>query len=149
MNIARYEPWSLVHRLHQDLDRVFSREFGFANGDESHGAVSDWLPPVDVNETKDAFVLRADVPGVDPKDIEITMENGVLAIRGQRSSESTKEENGYRRIERSYGRFFRRFTLPETADADAVSAECSNGVLTVRIGKRPEVQSRRIEVKAS
>jgi HSP20 family protein len=147
MNVSRYEPWSLVNRLHQDLDRVFSREF--STGDDSHGAVCDWMPAVDVNETKDAFVLRADLPGVDPKNIEITMENGVLTIRGHRASEVTKEENGYRRIERASGEFFRRFTLPDSADANAISAQSGNGVLTVRIGKRPEVQSRRIEVKGS
>lgn len=147
MNVSRYEPWSLVSRLHQDLDRVFSREF--STGDDSHGAVCDWMPAVDVNEAKDAFVLRADLPGVDPKNIEITMENGVLTIRGHRASEVTKEENGYRRIERVSGEFFRRFTLPDSADANAINAQTGNGVLTVRIGKRPEVQSRRIEVKAS
>lgn len=147
MNVSRYEPWSLVSRLHQDLDRVFSREM--ASGDDSHGAVCDWMPAVDVSETKDAFVLRADLPGVDPKNIEITMENGVLSVRGHRESETTKEENGYRRVERASGEFFRRFTLPDSADANAITAQSGNGVLTVRIGKRPEVQSRRIEVKAS
>jgi HSP20 family protein len=136
----------LVNRLHQDLDRVFSREL---TGDDSHGAVCDWMPAVDVNETKDAFVLRADLPGVDPKNIEITMENGVLTIRGHRASETTKEENGFRRVERASGEFFRRFSLPDSADANAITAQSGNGVLTVRIGKRPEVQSRRIEVKAS
>lgn len=147
MNILRYEPWSLVNRLHQDLDRVFGREFGAH--DDSRGAVSDWMPAVDIQETNDAFVLRADVPGVDPKDIEVTMENGTLSLRGRRQSESSEEENGYRRIERVTGEFYRRFTLPETADADAISAQTGHGVLTIRIGKRPEVQSRRIEVKSS
>ena len=147
MSLSRYEPWNLVNRLHQDLDRVFSREF--AAGDDSHGAFCDWMPAVDVQEAKDAFVLRADLPGVDPKDIDITMENGVLTIRGRRLSEATKEGNGYRRVERVSGEFFRRFTLPDSADAESISAQSNHGVLTLRIGKRPEVQARRIEVKAS
>lgn len=147
MSLTRYEPWSLVNRLHHDLDRIFGREYG--QDDDSRGAVSDWLPAVDVQETKDAFVLRADLPGVDPKDIDVTMENGVLTLRGRRQSESTQEESGYRRVERISGEFFRRFTLPDVADAESISAQTNNGVLTVRIAKRPEVQPRRIEVKTS
>jgi len=147
MSVIRYEPWSLVNRLHSDLDRIFGREL--SDDDDSRGAVSDWLPAVDVHETKDAFVLRADLPGVDPKDIDITMENGVLTLRGRRESESTQEERGYRRVERVSGEFFRRFTLPDVADAEAISAKTNHGVLTVRIGKRAEVQPKRIEVKAS
>jgi len=147
MSLIRYEPWSLVNRLHHDLDRIFGREF--AQDDDSHGAVSDWMPAVDVQETKDAFVLRADLPGVDPKDIDVTMENGVLTLRGRRQSESATEDGGYRRVERISGEFFRRFTLPDVADAESISAQTSNGVLTVRIAKRPEVQPRRIEVKGS
>ncbi len=146
MNLTRYEPWSLVNRLHTDLDRLFSREM---QEDDSRGAVSDWMPAVDVHETKDAFVLRADLPGVDPKDIEITMENGVLTLRGRRESETTKEERGYRRVERVSGEFFRRFTLPDVADSDAITAKSNQGVLTVEIRKRAEVQPKRIEVKAS
>lgn len=148
MSLIRYEPWSLVNRLHSDLDRIFGREFS-GNDDDSRGAVSDWMPAVDVQETKDAFVLRADLPGVDPKDIDITMENGVLTLRGRRQSESTTEERGYRRVERVSGEFFRRFTLPDVADAESISAQTNNGVLTVKIAKRPEVQPKRIEVKAS
>lgn len=148
MSIIRYEPWSLVNRLHHDLDRILGREFA-GTDDESRGAVSDWMPAVDVHEAKDAFVLRADLPGVDPKDIEITMENGVLTLRGRRQSEVTREDSGYRRIERISGEFFRRFTLPDVADSNAISAQTSNGVLTVKIAKRPEVQPKRIEVKTS
>lgn len=148
MSITRYEPWNLVNRLHHDLDRIFGREFA-GSEDDSRGAVSDWLPAVDVQEAKDAFILRADLPGVDPKDIDVTMENGVLTLRGRRQSENTREEGGYRRVERTSGEFFRRFTLPDVADSESISAETNNGVLTIRIAKRPEVQPKRIEVKAS
>lgn len=147
MNLIRYEPWSLVNRLHSDLDRIFSRDY--LSDDDSRGAVSDWMPAVDVQETADSFVLRADLPGVESKDIDITMENGVLSLRGRRQSETRSEDRGYKRIERISGEFFRRFTLPDTADAESISAKASNGVLTVTIRKRPEVQPRRIEVKAS
>lgn len=146
MTVMRYEPWSLVNRLHQDLDRMLNREFSPGN-DDSLGAVSDWMPAVDVHESKDAFVLRADLPGVEAKDIDVTMENGVLTLRGRRASEVRKEEQGYRRIERVSGEFFRRFALPDTADPNSISAQINNGVLTVRIQKRAEVQPRRIEVR--
>jgi HSP20 family protein len=148
MSLIRYEPWTLVNRLHQDLDRLFGREFS-GGEDDTRGAVSDWLPAVDVQETKDAFVLRADLPGVDPKDIDVTMENGVMTLRGRRASEARTEEGGYSRVERSSGEFFRRFTLPDSADPESISAQTNNGVLTVRIAKRPEVQPRRIQVKTS
>jgi HSP20 family protein len=148
MNVTRYEPWSLINRLHQDLDRLFGRELG-ASDDDSRGAVSDWLPAVDVQEQPDAFVLQADLPGVDSKDIDITMENGLLSLRGRRQSETKQESGGYRRVERVSGEFFRRFTLPDSADPEAISAQMTNGVLTVRIAKRAEIQPRRIEVRTS
>lgn len=148
MRLARYEPWSIVNRLHQDLDRLMSREFG-QRDDESLGAVSEWIPAVDVQEQDDAFLITADVPGVKPEDIDITMENGVLSLRGRREHQARTEERGFRRIERSTGEFFRRFTLPDAADAESIEATCSNGVLTIRIAKKPEVQPRRIEVRSS
>lgn len=148
MRLTRYEPWSIVNRLHQDLDRLMSRDLA-GREDESLGAVSDWMPAVDVQETKDAFLITADLPGVKPDDIDVTMENGVLTLRGHREHETRTEEKGFRRIERSSGEFFRRFTLPDVADADSINAQCSNGVLTVKIAKKPEVQPRRIEVRGS
>ncbi len=147
MSLTRYEPWSLVNRLHNDLDRIFRGDY--PGNDDSRGAVSDWLPAVDVEETKESYVLRADLPGVDPKDIDVTMENGVLTLRGRRQSESTAQDRGYTRIERMSGEFFRRFTLPDIADPNSIAAKTSNGVLTVTIGKRPDVQPKRIEVKTS
>ena len=95
----------------------------------------------------DAFLLQADLPGVEAKDIDITMENGMLSLRGRRQSETKQEDGGYRRVERVSGEFFRRFTLPDIADSESISAQMSNGVLTVRIGKRAEIQPRRIQVK--
>lgn len=148
MNVTRYEPWALINRLHQDLDRLFGRELSLGD-DESRGAVSDWMPAVDVQEKPDAFLLQADLPGVDAKDIDITMENGLLSLRGRREHEAKQENGRYRRVERATGEFFRRFTLPDSADPEAISAQMNNGVLTVRIGKRAEVQPRRVEVKSS
>ena len=144
MNLTRFEPWSLVDLLHRDLDRIASNRLATTNGEQS---VADWVPAVDVVEEKGRFVLRADVPGVDPKDIDVSMDNGVLSISGERQSETASHDEGVKRIERFTGRFYRRFTLPDTADAEQISARCDKGILEVSIPKRPEVQARRIAVE--
>ncbi len=145
MNLTRFEPWSIADLLHRDLDRVATRRMVNA-GDEN--SVADWVPSVDIVEEKDRFLLRADVPGVDPSAIEVSMDAGVLSVAGERKTESVSEHDGYRRLERASGRFLRRFTLPDTADADGITAASSNGILEVSIPKRPEIQARRITVQA-
>ncbi len=144
MSLVTYEPWSLVNRLHRDLDQLMTRR-GAADA-ESYSAVADWVPAVDISEEQERFVLTADVPGVDPAAIEVSMENGVLTLSGKREFTERDEKSGYRRIERVSGSFFRRFTLPETADAEGITARSSNGVLEVSIPKQPKVMPRRINV---
>ena len=146
MNIARFEPWNYLDLLHRDLDRLVGDRR--RSGDDQ-SAVADWSPAVDIIEEKDRFVLRADVPGVRPEDIDVSMDNGVLSIAGERHPVATDEETGVQRIERATGRFLRRFTLPETTDADGISAKNANGILEVVIPKAPEVQARRITVEAA
>jgi HSP20 family protein len=142
--MTRYEPWVLVNRVSRDLERLING----ANDsvDESRSAVVEWVPAVDIKEEETQFVLRADLPGVEPKDIEITMEKGLLTIRGRRDSEAREEQNGFRRVERVTGGFFRRFTLPDTADSQSIKAKHVNGVLEVSIPKQAQVLPRRIEV---
>ena len=146
MNLTRFEPWGLVDMLHRDLDRLAARQIPASDSD---AAVTDWIPAVDIIEEKDRFLLRADVPGVDPADIEVSMDAGLLSIAGQRAQESRSEDAGLQRMERVSGRFFRRFSLPDTADAENIKAQCRNGILEVSIPKQPEVQARRIEVHAA
>jgi HSP20 family protein len=105
-----------------------------------------WTPNVDIKEDKDHFTVRADVPGVDPKDIEVTLDKGMLTIRGERKEEKKDEREGYRCVERFSGAFYRRFTLPDTADAEKVSARTDKGVLEVTIPKTAERQAKRIKV---
>ena len=102
---------------------------------------------VDIREDKDCFTITADLPGVNAKEIEVHAENGMLTIRGERDSRKKEEREGYKRIERSYGSFFRRFTLPDTADTDKISAKADNGVLTVTIPKHEKLQPRKIAVE--
>jgi HSP20 family protein len=144
MALVRYEPWAVVNRLHQSLDQFFNETFSAPEASSSPSVA--WVPRVDVHEEKDRFVVLADVPGVDPKDIDITAENGVLTVRGERRSEKRDTENGYERVERVTGSFLRRFTLPEGANTESIKAKQTNGVLEVTIPKTPALQPRRISV---
>ncbi|MGH8397889.1 MAG: Hsp20/alpha crystallin family protein [Gammaproteobacteria bacterium] len=147
MNVTRYEPWGLMNQLHNEMNRLYRLDPG-VDGDANVSA-TDWVPAVDIKEEPNRFVIHADVPGVDTKDIEITMEDGTLTLKGERKSETREEHDGYRRVERVSGQFFRRFTLPDTADSEGVSAHGNNGVLEISIPKQPKAQPRRITVKAS
>lgn len=141
MNLVRHEPLSLI----AGVDRLLNHRLGSL----SETARPDWAPAVDIREEETQFVLRADIPGVDPKDIEITTDDGVLTIRGQREESKKQEGEGFQRLERISGRFVRRFTLPDTTAAEKISAEGRHGVLEVRIPKVAKAQSRRVSVKAA
>lgn len=145
MNVTRYEPWALHRELLNEFNRLFER----AN-DASSAATADWTPPVDIEEYADKFVLYADVPGIEPASIEVTLEKGVLTLSGAREQavESNVVGNGLerKRTERPTGKFLRRFVLPDTADSENVSASGKNGVLQVVIPKRPQAQPRKIAV---
>ena len=147
MTIVHYEPWRLLNRFHRDISRVLGE--GDSSSEASNSSDVTWLPVVDVHEEAERFVVRADLPGVDPKDVEITAEKGVLTIRGQRHAEKRDNANGYERVERVSGAFLRRFTLPESAETAAIKAKQSNGVLEVTIPKLPQVQPQRISVEAA
>ena len=149
MNITRFEPWSLLNVLQRDFDQLAGRRLGYVGREDNGDSVADWVPAVDIVEEKDQFVLRADVPGVKPEDIDVNMENGVLSVSGQRAEEKSEESEGVRRLERISGRFYRRFTLPDSANAEAISAKSTNGILEVTIPKQAEVKARRITVEGA
>ena len=144
MAIVRYEPWSVMNRLHHSLDHFLNGAFNSPEASTSPNVT--WVPRVDVHEEKDRFVVLADVPGVDPKDIDITADNGVLTVRGERRSEKRETENGYERVERVSGTFLRRFKLPEGANTELITAKQANGVLEVTIPKTQASQPRRIAI---
>ncbi|MEA3411440.1 MAG: Hsp20/alpha crystallin family protein [Pseudomonadota bacterium] len=139
-----YEPWSLMNQWRRDMERVLGQEED--DGNDSKVTTAAWAPAVDIKEEDDAFVLHADLPGVKPDDIEVDMDSGVLCIKGSRSSEVEEKREKYSRVERVSGSFYRRFSLPDTADSEKVSARCSDGVLEVRIPKHEKLQPRRISV---
>lgn len=140
MSITRYEPWALHRELLNEVNRVFG------TNDASSAATADWVPPVDIEEYADKFVLYADVPGIEPSSIDVTLEKGVLTLSGGR--EQAVEQSGIerKRSERASGKFLRRFVLPDTVDSENVSASGKNGVLQVVIPKRAQAQPRKIAV---
>jgi len=147
MAITRYSPWTQNHRFQDEMKQVFDRFFGEDEGDQSNVVTSQWTPRVDIKEEDKRFVILADIPGVDPNDIEVHMDSGILSIKGERRTEAKDQNGKLTRIERSYGAFYRRFALPDTADAEGISAHGKNGVLEISIPKKPEAAPRRIEIK--
>lgn len=144
MNMTRYNnPWNLLNNLQREL---YNTDYNQINDDAS-AATASWSPSVDISENDKAFTLVADIPGVDPENIDISMEKGVLTIQGDRQTENVEESENYRRVERQSGQFYRRFTLPDSADADKIEARSAHGVLTVTIPKQEVAVSRKIEVK--
>lgn len=148
-NIIRYRSPSLLHQLHrlsQEWDQLFDPSHQLIE-DSSMVETSHWAPAVDIKEEPTRFVLLADIPGVDPKEIEISMENGILTIKGERAATCAEESEGYTRVERSKGSFYRRFALPDTADAHKITAEGRHGVLRIFIPKRDKSAAKKIKVE--
>ncbi len=141
--MARYETWSLLNQLHRELERTYENK---STGTET-AATAEWTPAVDIKEEPERYVLWADLPGVNPDAIDIMMENGILTLKGERATEATEQREGLKRVERIYGSFYRRFSLPDTADAESISARCTSGVLEISIPKKAAVQPKKIHVK--
>jgi len=144
-NLIRSNPWRVFDELQKEMNRM--QNYPASSEDDNGNVVtSDWAPSVDIKEEDDKFLLIADIPGVDPKDIEVHMENGVLTIKGEKESEKKTDREGYKRIERTHGVFYRRFSMPDGVNPDGIQANSKHGVLTVTIPKSEAVQPRRIEV---
>jgi len=147
MNIIRYQPWTLMNRLHREIDQIFGDALTPAAADQQ--TLADWTPAVDVHEEADRYVVRADLPGVDSKDIQVTADDGVLTLRGTRASEKRAEQKGYERIERVTGSFLRRFTLPENVQAGEIRARHANGVLELTLPKQARVEPKRVAIEVN
>lgn len=145
MSLVRYQPWNSMEQFRREMEHMMHSRSSSEEG--SSIATSDWVPAVDIKETEKEFIIHADIPGVDPDDIDVHMEDGMLTIKGERESETKEEREGYKRIERQRGSFYRRFSLPDTANADKISAKSKHGVLEISIPKQDKAQARKIEVK--
>src|SRR5690349_74684 len=144
--IARWEPFRGVTTLQDQINRLFNDALE-RTGEQSN--LSAWAPAVDIYETEQELVVKADLPDVDPKDLDIRVENNLLSIRGVRQYEKKVNEESYRRVERSCGSFARSFTLANTVNPDAIKAEYQNGVLTLTIPKREEAKPKQIKVNVN
>jgi len=141
--IARLEPFRGLSTLQNQFNRLINESFQ-NNGEES--ALTTWAPAVDIYETPNELVVKADLPDVNEKDIDVRVENNLLTIRGERKFEKSVSEENYLRVERTYGAFSRSFSLPNTVNAEAIGAEYKNGVLTVTLPKREESKPRQVKV---
>lgn len=141
--LTKYEPWDVLRQMRREMDNIFSNKFPDIQSDMTESTGTNWVPAVDVREEDDKFLIHADIPGVNPKDIDVSVDNGVLTIKGEKKHESSESEKSYKRVERSYGSFFRQFTLPESADFEAISAKSANGVLELIIPKSAKAAAKR------
>jgi HSP20 family protein len=148
MTMIKYDPFRELRSLQDEVNRLFSSSFSRRDGDNElmRGA---WSPQVDIFENKNEIVLEAELPGMKPEDVNISIENNILTIHGERKFEKKDEQDNFHRVERSYGSFTRSFTLPPTVSSENANAEFENGVLKLTLAKREEAKPRRIEIKAN
>lgn len=145
--VVRYEPFRGLSALHDQVNRLFSESLHRGQTEES--AITTWAPAVDIYETPNELVVKADLPDVNEKEIDIRVENNLLTVRGERKFEKNVSEDNYLRVERTYGSFSRSFSLPNTINAEAIKAEYKNGVLTVNLPKREESKPRQVKVSVN
>jgi HSP20 family protein len=138
----RWDPFDELNLLRNRMDRLWSRMT-----EDEPVLAADWAPTSDIIEGKDEITIKAELPGIEEKDIDVEIENNVLTIRGERKAEKKEEEKGYRRIERSYGSFLRTFTMPATVEAEKIKADFTNGVLTVHLPKKASAKPQTIKVE--
>jgi len=146
MTILRYEPWDILARFSRDFERLARLP---ATAPDAPQSVADWFPTIDIAEQQEQFVLHADLPGVQAEDIDVTLDKGVLTLKGKRHLVDRSEQAGFKRVERVSGQFYRSFSLPDTADGATVSAKLNHGVLEVLIPKQAQAQPRKIAVQAA
>jgi HSP20 family protein len=142
MTLVRYEPLNLFDQFNREINRMFTG----TPAQENNGQGRNWVPAVDIREEEDRFILSADLPGVERKDVDVTLEDGVLTIRGERSVQTEEKREGFHRRERVHGTFLRQFTLPDTVNAEHISATVKDGVLEVIIPKQEKPEPRKITV---
>jgi HSP20 family protein len=145
MAIIRWDPFRDLVTLREKMNRLFEDAFT-ARGEEKDLIATTWSPSVDIYETEHELVLNAEVPGINEDDIEIRIDNNTITIKGDRHFEKETKEENYHRIERSYGSFYRSFTLPQYVDKDNIKAEHENGVLRVIMPKKLESKPKKIKV---
>jgi HSP20 family protein len=149
MKVSTMTRWNAFHKgssLQEQVNRLFEATFP-NRGEQS--SLTTWAPAVDIYETENALVLKADLPDMNEKDLDIQIENNMLTIRGERKFEQNVKEDNYLRVERTYGSFSRSFSLPSTVNNEAIRADYKNGVLTVELPKRAEAKPKQVKVNVT
>jgi len=155
MKLANYDPWhqlindnhGVLGRLRNHLNQMFDQDMSLFTDEGTNIMTSNWSPSVDIKEENDKYIFIADIPGVDPNRIEVTAENGTLIIKGEREEEKKEEKKDYKRVERSWGSFYRRFNLPADVNTDEIVAKSRNGVLELTLPKTEVVKNKKIAVQ--
>jgi HSP20 family protein len=145
MAIIKWDPFRDLVTLREKMNRLFEDAFT-SRGEERDLIASTWTPAVDIYETENELILSAEIPGIDEKDVEIKVEDNTLSIKGERKFEKETKEENYHRIERSYGSFYRSFTLPNYIDQDKIQAVHENGVLKITMPKKTELKPRKVKI---
>jgi HSP20 family protein len=146
MAMSRWDPFRELSSIQNELNRLFGRTF---SAETSEAREAAWAPAIDVAETQDRFVITAELPGVEPTDVDISVENSVLTLRGDRRFYQETNEEDFHRIERRFGVFARSITLPSTADPERIRASFDAGLLTIEVPKKEEAKPRKIQIKAT
>jgi HSP20 family protein len=147
MALIRWEPAREINSFQQEMNRLFSSFFDTASTGAPAGGVRRWIPAMDVVETDEHFVLRADLPGMSEQDVDLSLEDNVLTVSGERKAEHEERREGYYRVERASGAFSRSLTLPEGVEGDAIAATFDKGVLEVRIPKPEARKPRKLQIQ--
>ncbi len=149
MAIVRWEPFRDMLTAQREFDRLFRGAFRPAAVGEEEASTRTWAPPVDIFENGDNLVLKAELPGINPDDVEVRVEDNTLYLKGERKFEKEVKEQSYHRVERSYGTFTRTFSLPNSVDSDKVGAEYKDGVLTLTMPKKEEAKPKTIKINVN
>jgi len=148
MAIVRWEPFRDLVTLQDRMNRIFDETFrGTRSGEDEWALGGSWAPPVDIYEQDGNLVLKAELPGIDPKDVDVRVENNVLTLRGERKFDNEVKRESYHRVERAYGSFSRAFTLPSVVDTASIKADFKDGVLHVTMAKREEAKPKQIQIQ--
>ena len=146
-SLIRFTPRRDVRHLQREFDRLFESFFPTRPVDDDAAESAVWAPRTDLSETDEAYLIHLDLPGLKKDEVEINVHDGTLSISGERRHEETAEDRTFVRVERSYGRFYRSFSLPQTINADGIEAAFEDGVLTIHVPKAEELKPRRIDIR--
>lgn len=149
MTLVRWDPFRELEDMSERLNRVFTRPALRTSGGKEHLTVADWIPTVDISETDEEYLIKAELPEVKKEDVKVTVEDGVLTLYGERRQDKEEKGTRFHRVERSYGSFVRSFTLPESIDEGGVRADYKDGVLNLHLPKTEKVKPKAIEVKVA